>query len=221
MVVVVKGSRIKLIHSLALNNRCRSHTFVVTDSSAARCGLRMRRSDARCLQILVLSALILSLYLIAHRGFPRPTQDFGEIARKLLQYEYKANRLACGSSTAKSSLTVIVQANLNEQSMLTQTVASVLASTDAYTIEKVYILIDHTVNEEHRTLILKNMDGFGSTVDIVELGTKHSLRSTLEIAAEKATGDTVLMLTDGVILSPNYLPPLIQKLKEYPEVGVV
>jgi len=183
----------------------------------------MRRSDIRCCRIIIISASILTLYLVAHGGFPRPhaVEVFNDTAKDLLLNDYLVKNMpGCDNVIPDVYLTVIVRANLAEDiSTLTQTVASIMTHTNPHILDRIYVLIDETVGAAHVNVLYDQLAVFKSIVKVIELNTVHSLRRILEIGAKNSKGNVVLFLTDEVILAPGYLNALAKLLHDHPKVS--
>jgi GT2 family glycosyltransferase/glycosyltransferase involved in cell wall biosynthesis len=115
----------------------------------------------------------------------------------------------------KNKVSVIIL-NWNELLLTSEAVESVLNYTDE---EVEIILVD---NGSEYEVVTKLVDQFsGSRVSLLTVGVNRFFGEGNNIGAESATGDILVFLNNDILVTENWLEPLIQELESDPKVGAV
>jgi GT2 family glycosyltransferase/glycosyltransferase involved in cell wall biosynthesis len=119
------------------------------------------------------------------------------------------------SHSKELKVSVVVQ-NRSNFAQTSKAVDSVLSHTDT---DVEIILVDNGSDSDGLEE-LKN-DFKDSRVSILSVGVNRSIGEGNNIGAESASGDILVFLNNHVMVTENWLEPLIQELQQNPDVGAV
>ena len=180
----------------------------------------MRRSDIRFYAILAL--VVITIVIIYKSSRPR-VHDFREKARAQLQLSsgvvQPSNCPAEDKSTEYGkSVSVIVSTQAGEEAVITQTVNSIIAHTDPKILQEIIIAVDAKVSEDHLVLLQKEFSGYEVLVKILQGHSDMRIKNKL-VMGHMATGDVIMFIDDSVVVTANYMAPLLGVLHDHPEVN--
>lgn len=187
------------------------------ESQSSKIGMRMRK-DAK---FYVVAIILVALIYLAIKG-TSSKHDFRKAAKSKLQLtsEQKAPPSSCDHHelTAEDvKVSIVVSTKANEDAVITQTVNSVLAHTDPSLLLEVLIAVDKMVTKDRLQLLTQEFAEYSPLVTIMHGQTGDRLKNKF-VVGHSAKGNVIVFIDDTVVVTENYLNPLLETLKDHPEV---
>lgn len=187
---------------------------------AVSCPAMMRRTDIRFYAIL--AVVVITVIIVVKYSRPH-TQDFRALAHAKLQLS-TSNLQPVGcekeddSHLYEKTLSVVISTKAEEEAVITQTVNSILAHTNPQVLNEIIIATDTKVTEDKLVLLKKEFAEYHPLIKILNGQSDNRLKNKL-VVGHVATGDVVMYVDDTVVVTANYLSPLLATLQGQAEVS--
>lgn len=178
----------------------------------------MRRGDFRC--YVAVAVVMLILFVIYKKGPVTITSkhDFQTLASTKLQLPTQLKPSSCkGDVLLKKRVSVIVSSQAKEGGVLAECVNSIVAYTDHMLLDEIIISIDSQITKKNQDLLTQQFAAYHSLVSVTQGPTEHRIKNKL-LAGHMAKGDVVVFIDDNVVVSSDYLNPLLEALQDQPQV---
>lgn len=172
-----------------------------------------------------MAGLVLLIYL-ATRLFRGPAvADFRKLAKSNIQIVVNKDEDNCQADDELEvvrlsklySVSVIISAHPLEDSVISQTVYSVIAHSDPRLLKEVIISDHGRLKDDHMTLLRHEFSEYESLIKLMSSPSDKRLKNKL-LVGHAAAGNVVLYMDDTVVASDGFLVPLLQALEKHPEV---
>lgn len=184
--------------------------------------MNMRRGDIRTYAVL---AVIVLTVIIIYK-FSRPEKvDYRLSASGKLQLSSSVSKPSSCVKEDKSmvsgkTVSVVISTQANEEAVITQTVNSIIAHSDPNVLLEIIIAVDSKVSDDHLTLLNHEFEEYKDLVTIMQGKSDIRIKNKL-VMGHTAKGDIIFFIDDSVVVTANYLSPLIEVLQEHPEVSTI
>lgn len=181
---------------------------------------RIRRTDKRFYGVVF--GLVVVVFIGWRLSRPK-AYDFRELAQSKLQLASGSKSDSCNNAEfhwkPSMKVSVVVSTQAKEEAVISQTISSILAHTEPFLLQEILIATDKHIGEDKTQLLIREFSAYEPIVRIANGNGEERLTNKLVIG-HLAKGDIVVFVDDTVVVTPNYLSPLLAALQDHPEVCV-